>query len=55
VLLRTEVNERYQAIFEDVPVTEVERRFQLQQFGKTAGWKDPAMDVYDDFDPRRQS
>jgi hypothetical protein len=54
VLLREDVYERFKALFEDVPVTEQEKLFQLQQFGQRAGWDDPAMDVYDDLDPRRK-
>lgn len=54
VLLKTDVYERFRALFEDVPVTDEERRFQLQQFGQRAGWDDPAMDIYNDLDPRRQ-
>ena len=38
----------------EVPVTEQERLFHLQQFGRRAGWDDPEMDVYDLLDPRRQ-
>jgi hypothetical protein len=55
VLLRAEVYERFKALFEDDPVTEQERRFHLQEFGKRAGWDDPEMDIYDDLDPRRKS
>ena len=55
VLLRAEVYDRFKAIFEEDPVTEQERLFQLQSFGKRAGWDDPGMDVYDDLDPRRTS
>jgi hypothetical protein len=54
VLVRADVYERFKALFEEDPVTEQERLFQLQQFGKRAGWDDPEMDVYDDLDPRRQ-
>jgi hypothetical protein len=46
---------QYQALFEDVPVSAQERRHQLQEFGKRAGWDDPTMDVYDDLDPRRRA
>jgi len=53
VLVRAEVYERFKSLFEADPVTEQERLFQLQQFGKRAGWDDPAMDVYDELDPRR--
>ena len=55
VLLRADIYERYRALFEDVPVNDQERQFQLQQFGKRAGWNDPEMDIYGDLDPRRQS
>ena len=49
-----EDNEHLKSLFEDDPVTEQERLFHLQQFGRRAGWDDPAMDVYDDLDPRWQ-
>ena len=52
VLVRADVYDRFKSLFEEDPVTEQERLFQLQQFGKRAGWDDPAMDVYDDLDPR---
>ena len=55
VLLRAQVYDRFKSLFEDDPVTEQERLFQLQQFGQRAGWDDPAMDVYDELDPRRAS
>ena len=51
--VRADVYERFKSLFEEDPVTEQERLFQLQQFGKRAGWDDPEMDVYDDLDPRR--
>lgn len=54
VLLKAEAYERFKALFEEDPVTEQERLYQLQQFGKRAGWDAPAMNVYDDLDPRRQ-
>ena len=53
VLLSVEVYERFRSLFEADPLRDEERRFQLQQFGKQAGWDDPLMDVYDDLDPRR--
>jgi len=37
VLVRAEVYERFKSLFEEDPVTEQERLFQLQQFGKRAG------------------
>lgn len=55
VLLRADLYERFKALFEEDPVTEEERRFQLQQFGRRAGWDDPEMDVYDQLDPRLPS
>jgi hypothetical protein len=55
VLVRADVYERFKSLFEEDPVTEQERRFQLEQFGKRAGWDDPEMDIYDDLDPRHKS
>jgi hypothetical protein len=55
VLVRADVYERFKSLFEDDPVTELERLYQLEQFGKRAGWDDPEMDVYDGLDPRRKS
>ena len=54
VLVRDDVYERFKSLFEEDPVTEQERLFHLQQFGKRAGWDDPEMDVYNDLDPRRK-
>jgi len=54
VLMRAELYEPFQALFEEVPVTREERLFQLRQFGQRAGWNDPQMDVYDDLNPRRR-
>jgi hypothetical protein len=55
VLVREDLYERIKSLFEEDPVTEQERLFQLYQFGKPAGWDDPEMDVYNDLDPRRKS
>ena len=55
VLVQADAYERFKALFEEDPVTEQERLFQLEQFGKRAGWDDSEMDVYDDLDPRRKS
>jgi hypothetical protein len=55
VLIPADVYERFKSLFEEDPVTEQERRAQLQQFGGRAGWDDSAMDVYDDLDPRRSA
>ena len=54
VLLKAEVYERFKSLFEEDPVTQEERNSQLQQFGKRAGWDDPAMDIYDELDPRKK-
>jgi hypothetical protein len=55
VLVRADVYERFRSLFEEDPVSEQERLFQLQQFGRRAGWDDPEMDLYDDLDPGRKS
>jgi hypothetical protein len=55
VLVRADIYEKFKSLFEEDPVTEQERLFQLEQFGKRAGWDDPEMDIYDDLDPRRKS
>ncbi len=54
VLLQADIYERFKSLFEEDPVSEQERRLQLEQFGRRAGWDDPEMDVYDDLDPRRK-
>jgi len=54
VLMPAEVYERFRSLFEADPVTDKERQFHLHEFGRRAGWDDPAMDVYDDLDPRRK-
>ena len=55
VLVKADVYERLRALFEDIPVTEQERRFQLMQLGRRAGWDDPEMNTYKDLDPRQKS
>jgi DNA-binding SARP family transcriptional activator len=55
VLVRADVYERFKALFEGDPVTEQERLFQLKEFAMRAGWDDPAMDAYEDLDPRRKA
>jgi hypothetical protein len=52
VLVRADVYDRFKSLFEAEPVTEQERLYQLEQFGRRAGWDDPEMDVYDELDPR---
>jgi len=53
VLLPSESYDRFKALFEDVPFTLDEQQQLLRRAGERAGWDDPAMDVYDDLDPRR--
>ena len=55
VLVRAEAYGALRRCSEEDPVTEQERLFQLEQFGKRTGWDDPEMDLYDDLDPRRKS
>ncbi|HEX9003221.1 MAG TPA: hypothetical protein VGB07_25160 [Blastocatellia bacterium] len=57
VLIREEVYDRMRALF----VEEEDNRFlnelypqAMEVFGNE-GWNDPAMDVYNDLDPRRQA
>lgn len=55
VVVPAELFHRLQDLLTDEPLTEQERSYHLQQFGRRAGWDDPAMDVYNDLDPRRAS
>jgi hypothetical protein len=55
VLIRAEVFERLKQLFDDGPLSDQQRAGLLREAGKRAGWDDPAMDVYNDLDPRRQS
>lgn len=43
------VYERFQAFFEDDPITPQERQQLLRDFGLRAGWDDPEMDVYEEY------
>jgi hypothetical protein len=54
VLLRKEVFERIQLIMEADGDTEGAFLAQIES-AAAAGWGNPAMDVYDQLDPRRQS
>ena len=53
VLLRAEVYERLHVLFDQEPLSQREQRFLLQEAGKRAGWDDPAMNIYNDLDPRQ--
>jgi hypothetical protein len=51
VLIRADVHERLKAlIYDDSPPTDEEKRQQLAQSGRRAGWDDPEMDIYDNYD-----
>jgi hypothetical protein len=50
VLVSREHFERLKPLFAEDPPTLQEQRELLRQAGKRAGWDDPAMDVYDDYD-----
>lgn len=50
VLVPAEVYLKAKAVFDDVPFSQDERMALLAESGKRAGWDDPAMDVYDDYD-----
>ena len=53
VLISLEDYERIKPLFEEDPITEAEMRYLLAEGGKAAGWDDPEMDVYDDYDAHR--
>jgi len=53
VLLPEAVYERVKCLFEDVPLSREEQLGLLAESGKRAGWDDPRMDIYDDYDARR--
>ncbi len=54
VLVRTEVYQRVRSLLEDDFCVEDALRAQMESAGR-AGWDDPAMDVYNELDPRRGS
>lgn len=45
--------EQLKPLFEDDSLTPEERQFLLREAGRRAGWDDPAMDAYDDYDQHR--
>ncbi len=55
VLLRADHYDRIKSLFEEDPLSAEEQKHLLREFGRRAGWDDPAMDIYNDLDPRRQS
>ena len=51
VLLRADVYERLRRlVYDDTPPSDEEKRGQLAESGSRAGWDDPEMNVYDDYD-----
>jgi hypothetical protein len=51
VLLPADVYERLKGlVYIDNPPSDEEKRHQLAESGKRAGWDDPEMDVYDNYD-----
>jgi hypothetical protein len=51
VLLRADVYQRLnRLVYDDGLPTDEEKRRQLTESGKRAGWDDPEMDVYDNYD-----
>jgi hypothetical protein len=52
MVIRAELYERLKPLFEDDPPSEQERLAQLQEFGRRAGWEDPAMNLYEDLRPQ---
>jgi hypothetical protein len=55
VLLPSTVYEQLKALAGPDAISPQERQFQLQEFGRRAGWDDPGMDVYEDLNPRAGS
>ncbi len=56
VLIREEVYDRVKSLFAEEDDSQFLREMRphtMEVFGK-AGWDDPAMDVYNDLDPRKQ-
>ena len=52
-LVSEDFYERMRPLFENVPMSLDEQRFHLSEAGRRAGWDEPAMDVYDDYDEQR--
>ena len=54
IVLRAEVYDQMQTrLYDDTLLTDEEKQALLIKAGLRAGWDDPAMDVYNDLDPRR--
>ena len=55
VLMARDQCERLKPLFGKDPFTHEEQRALLRQAGERAGWSDPEMDAYDEYDQHRQS
>lgn len=56
IVLRAAAYEQMQTrLYDDTPMTDEEKQALLIKAGLRAGWDDPAMDVYNELDPRRPS
>jgi hypothetical protein len=53
LLISREQYDRLRPVFEDEPLSVLEQRELLRQAGRRAGWDDPEMDAYDDYDECR--
>lgn len=54
VILRKDVFDRVQhLIYDDSDLTSEEMQFLLATIGREAGWDEPAMDAYDNYDEER--
>ena len=54
-LLTKDRFEEVRRIFESDPVSSCEQRMLLRAMGNRAGWDDPEMDAYDDYDAQRRT
>ena len=55
VLIRKETFDRMQGVMDLRPLSVDQQRALLAHAGRRAGWDDPAMDAYNELDPRRVS
>jgi len=53
MVVRAELYESLKDLLDAGALSEEERIGLLREAGRRAGWDDPAMDVYNDLDPRR--
>lgn len=56
IVLRADVYDQMQTrLYDDTLLSDEEKQALLLKAGLRAGWDDPAMDVYNELDPRRPS